>query len=155
MYYKKIINSMSNAGEISGGTRSFAAAASAFTLSNIYMGNNTGAGLFGMAALSLGIASLVAEEEKKFGNTMIPKNLFLDALSNEMLKNSSKAGMYGALGSLTAWQSAMVMADGDLIKGLAGLMAAVSCSAMCLRHKLKSLNTEGILLHFLNNMKRE
>ena len=155
MHYREIVKDMNNAGEISGGIRSLAAAASAFSLSNIYMGNNEGGGLFCLAAFSLGIASLVADEEKKFGNTMIPKDLFLQKLSGEMLKNSSRAGMYGALGSLTAWQSAMVMADGDLIKGLAGLMAAISCSALYFRHKQDSLETEKTLSRTLSDMKRE
>ena len=155
MYYIKIVRDMNNAGEVSGGVRSLTAAALAFSLNNMYLGNSTGAGVFGLAAFSFGIASLVFNEEKKFGKRVLPENLYLEKLSEEMLKSSGRAGMYGVLGGLAAGQSGMVMADGDLIKGLAGLMAAISCSAMYFRHKLNSVKIENILTFILNNMKRE
>lgn len=154
MYYIKIVRDMNNAGEVSGGVRSLTAAALAFSLNNMYLGNSTGAGFFGLAAFSFGIASLVADEEKMFGKSVIPKNLSLEKVSEEMLKSSGRAGMYGAMGGLAAWQSAMIMADGDLVKGLAGLMAAISCSAMYFRHKLDSLRTENTLSFILSDMER-
>ena len=155
MYYRKIVREMNNAGEFNGGFKSLTGAALAFSLSNMYLGNSTGAGFFGIAAFSFGIASLVVNEEKKFGKSVLPRNLSLEKLSEEMLKNSGRAGMYGVLGGLTAGQSLMVMSDGDLVRGIAGLMAGISCSAMYFRQKLNSVKIESTLTFILNNMKRE